>query len=125
MTGLRETLRRRGEWESRTGEIVHWLVHFVCLLGGPCATILFGVWFGPSASILVTLGTLAFFLWWVSAFRGFSTGQIGCLLIMLIAAINLSVLLGTLTGLRTHDPARRAVAGYWKRPNVAGFWKQR
>lgn len=97
---LVEAWRTRGAWESRAGQFVRWLVYFVCLFAGLYAAVLFG----PKAGIVVTVGALAFFGWWSSAFVG-GRGEMNCLLILLLIAINLSCLAAYVEVLLRHKAA--------------------
>lgn len=102
--GLMEAWRTRGKWESREGQIVRWLVYFVCLFAGLCAAVLVG----PKAGIIVTVGALGFFLWWSSAFVG-THMYVNCLLIVVLLAVNIGVLQGCIGRLMRHKAVRDAV----------------
>ncbi len=102
--GLMEALRRRGEWDSRVGRIIHWVVYFVCLFAGFCTAILFG----PRAAIVVVLAVLVFFAWWSSAFVG-THMYVNCLLIVVLLAVNIGVLQGCIGWLMRHKAAQDAV----------------
>ena len=98
--GLVEAWRTRGAWESRAGHLVRWAVYFVCLLAGLYAAVLFG----PKVGVVVTLGALAFFAWWSSAFVG-GRGETNCLLILLLIAVNLGCLMAYVEVLLRHKAA--------------------
>lgn len=102
--GFMEALRRRGEWDSKVGRIIHWMVYFVCLFAGFYTAALFE----PRAAVVVVLAVLVFFAWWSSALVGTHMG-VNCLPILVLLAVNIGVLQGCIERLRRHRATQDAV----------------